>query len=76
MTWIQIDGAIIWAAKAQRGVPLDMALDMCKERGMVPNWTQLVAAAAKDGINVERFKKELARLVQEVYHEELEFVGR
>jgi hypothetical protein len=62
-----IDGAVIWAAKATHGLPLDMALIKCATEGFVPTWDGLLGAALKDGADLAKLVRELQFYVREAY---------
>lgn len=62
-----IDGAEVWSLHATHGFPIDVSIPMLADRGYVPAWTQLLAAAEQDGANMPRLIDRLIMAVRDGY---------
>lgn len=65
-----IDGSFVWKLHATYGVPVEISFDLLAEKGLIPIWDQLFAAAKKDGANLERLKERVLIAVRDSYDRE------
>ena len=65
-----VDGARIWELHATHGFPLEMSIPMLADRGYVPTWDRLFAAAERDGANRDRLKRRIHETMGDAYDAE------
>jgi alanyl-tRNA synthetase len=65
-----IDGADVWGLHATYGFPLELSLPILADRGYIPTWDKLFAAAEADGANPERLLRRVYEIVGDAYDSE------
>jgi hypothetical protein len=65
-----INGSAIWRLHGTHGLTVDTSLELLwEDHSMLPTWGNLIDAAAKDGINIDRFIDRLVFLSGNIYEE-------
>ena len=65
-----INGFAVWYLHGTHGLTVDTSLELLwEDHSILPTWGDLIDAAAKDGINTDRFIDRLVFLSSNIYEE-------